>query len=175
MRQAIIVCPTRRALTCSRGQRLVLRAAVGLEQHVEGQFSLAMGECFAGTIAQQDREMLLHFLGHDLRSPLSTIVLGGRAIARRESLSSASTRDLERVLSAAQRMEGIIADLTDYLLPHVFEPFKRGKKGEGAGLGLYIVHRIAQAHDGSVDGESSAARGTTFRVRLPRQGVGPTR
>ena len=36
------------------------------------------------------------------------------------------------------------------------------------GLGLYIAERIVSAHGGSIDVESSAERGTTFTVRLPR-------
>lgn len=57
------------------------------------------------------------------------------------------------------------------LVPHVFDPF-RGRdthrsKGDGLGLGLYIVDRIAQAHGGHVQARSDADS-TTFRVRLPR-------
>ena len=64
--------------------------------------------------------------------------------------------------------EPIAADL----LPHLFEPFKRGRKGAGAGLGLYIVRQIAHAHGGSIEVQSNGGRGTTFLVRLPRQLVG---
>ncbi len=216
----------------------------------------------------EDRELVLHVLGHDLRSPLNTIVLGATLVQKREPLSDAGRRNVGRVLSAAERMTHLIAQLTDYtktrsagmlevvrekldlgelaaqivrehpthggrelrlertgdttgewdrsrllrlitnlvsnalaygapstpvtigvdgddrwvalrvhnegepiaaeLLPHVFEAFKRGRRGVGAGLGLYIVQEIARAHGGSVDVESSAGRGTTFRVRLPR-------
>ena len=37
------------------------------------------------------------------------------------------------------------------------------------GLGLYIVERIVAAHGGTVSVRSTAADGTTFTVRLPRQ------
>jgi PAS domain S-box-containing protein len=61
------------------------------------------------------------------------------------------------------------------LLPHVFEPLRQGKHaGEvraagGVGLGLYIVDHIVRAHGGTVDVHSTAAEGTTFIVRLPRE------
>ena len=38
----------------------------------------------------------------------------------------------------------------------------------GLGLGLYIVRHIVAAHGGTVTVDSSADRGTTFLVRLPR-------
>ncbi|MBN1205170.1 MAG: PAS domain-containing protein [Myxococcaceae bacterium] len=57
----------------------------------------------------------------------------------------------------------------------LFEPFRRGKRpaGEGLGLGLYIARQIAQAHDGRISVESCAERGTSFKVWLPRRGPAP--
>jgi signal transduction histidine kinase len=56
----------------------------------------------------------------------------------------------------------------------IFEPFRRGRAGDAeatrsAGLGLYIVRRIAEAHGGAADVDSAPGRGTTFTVRLPRR------
>jgi len=52
----------------------------------------------------------------------------------------------------------------------IFEPFRRGKRaaGEGLGLGLYIAKQIAEAHGGHISVESSAEQGTSFKVSLPR-------
>ncbi len=47
----------------------------------------------------------------------------------------------------------------------VFDPFFT-KRAEGTGLGLTIVHRIIDEHDGHIEVESSP-RGTTFTVTLP--------
>jgi nitrogen-specific signal transduction histidine kinase len=330
--------------------RLVLRAAVGLEQDVEGRFSVAMGEGFAGTVWKtmqpllthsaetdplvenpvlrmkgvkalygiplvcgdaligvakmgsrtatdflpddrliltstaeraaafisqkriaEDRELFLHVLGHDLRSPLNSIVLGAKLVEKQEPLPSYVERGIGRVLSAAERMDRLIGDMTDFtkvrvsgglpleresvdlgelvaeiarevqakggrelqlervgdatgewdrgrllrlianlvnnavsygdaskpvtlrvegadgrvvlsvhnegdpippeLQPHLFEVFRRGSKGAGSGLGLYIVQEIAHAHGGRVDVDSAPGRGTTFYVRLPRLAI----
>ena len=40
-------------------------------------------------------------------------------------------------------------------------------KPEGSGIGLSIVYRIIQLHDGAIDVQSEVGRGTTMHVRLP--------
>ncbi len=50
-------------------------------------------------------------------------------------------------------------------LSKVFDPFFT-KRAEGTGLGLTIVHRIIDEHDGHIEVESSR-EGTTFTVTLP--------
>jgi signal transduction histidine kinase len=41
-------------------------------------------------------------------------------------------------------------------------------KDHGSGIGLSMVYRIIQLHDGDVEVQSTPGRGTTFRVLLPR-------
>lgn len=57
-------------------------------------------------------------------------------------------------------------------LKHLFEPMWRGadgrRKGEGVGLGLFIVDAIVRSHGGFCQVRSSQDAGTTFRVALPR-------
>jgi two-component system sensor histidine kinase HydH len=50
-------------------------------------------------------------------------------------------------------------------LPKVFDPFFTKRTG-GTGLGLTIVHRIIDEHDGHIE-VSSSAEGTTFTVSIP--------
>lgn len=65
--------------------------------------------------------------------------------------------------------------IPDELLPNVFHPFLSGQRerarGDGLGLGLFIVKQLAEAHGGSVCVESTPQTGTTFRVQLPRSPV----
>jgi two-component system sensor histidine kinase PilS (NtrC family) len=56
--------------------------------------------------------------------------------------------------------------MTEDQLPRVFDPFYSTRAG-GTGLGLSVVHRIVEAHGGTVRAESSPGEGTAFHVRLP--------
>ena len=55
-------------------------------------------------------------------------------------------------------------------LPHVFEPFYRGKRAkddqvQGSGLGLSLVKKIVEGHNGKVSVSSDG--GARFRLLLP--------
>lgn len=58
------------------------------------------------------------------------------------------------------------------LLPHVFNPFRGGRRQEGRsaglGLGLYIVQQLVHAHGGEVEVQSGQGDRTVFHIRLPR-------
>ncbi len=54
----------------------------------------------------------------------------------------------------------------------LFQPFRRIKTREtfaieGTGLGLYLVKKIADRHNGSVYFRSQQGKGSTFGLRLP--------
>ena len=51
----------------------------------------------------------------------------------------------------------------------IFEPFFTTKPpGKGTGLGLSVSYGIIRDHAGEIDVESSPAKGTRFRIILPR-------
>lgn len=57
--------------------------------------------------------------------------------------------------------------IPDEIKARIFEPFFTTKPaGEGSGLGLDIVRKIVEKHQGQIEVESQPGR-TTFRVLLP--------
>jgi PAS domain S-box-containing protein len=60
------------------------------------------------------RERFIGILGHDLRTPLSAILLAAHKLLRKEALAEAEARALERITRSAGRMERMIHDLLDF-------------------------------------------------------------
>jgi signal transduction histidine kinase len=56
--------------------------------------------------------------------------------------------------------------MTPSELARIFERYYT-TKSSGTGLGLPIVQRIINSHEGQVHAESEQGAGTTFRVELP--------
>jgi two-component system, OmpR family, sensor histidine kinase VicK len=65
-----------------------------------------------------------------------------------------------------------------HVIPHLFQRFYRvesaNRHASGLGLGLYITHRIVEAHGGSIDVHSEVGVGSTFTIALPLAGAPST-
>jgi PAS domain S-box-containing protein len=84
---------------------------------------------------------------------------------------SSAYRDGEVVVAVADTGPGIAP--TE--LPRLFEKYRRAastRGQEGAGLGLYIVKLLVEAHGGRIEVHSTPGQGTCFSVFL-RAGVSP--
>lgn len=66
------------------------------------------------------------------------------------------------------------AGIPPEILPRIFDRFYRAPgaagRAPGLGLGLYISHRIVEAHGGRITVESEVGAGSTFTVVLPLRG-----
>lgn len=92
---------------------------------------------------------------------------GGQVVVRLEQSES------EAIISVTDTGIGISPEF----LPHVFERFRQAdgsstRNHGGLGLGLSIVRRLVELHNGSVLVESPGeGRGTTFTVKMPLASV----
>ena len=79
----------------------------------------------------------------------------------------------EAEVAIAVANSGSVIDASD--LPHLFEPFFRGKNADGvpgSGLGLYIVKSIVESLGGKVTVSSSVTEGTRFTLHVPAIAAG---
>ena len=82
---------------------------------------------------------------------------------------------IDRVMTAAQasrgrveiRVEDTGVGIAPEHLSRIFDLYFTTKE-RGTGIGLSMVYRIIQMHDGEIEVQSTPGRGTTFRVLLPR-------
>jgi len=121
-----------------------------------------------------DQHQLCHLFGNLLINALEA--LGGKgtvSISAREALQEAEPvedsepREAARtlVVEVADDGPGVPADILD----RIFNPFFTTKP-LGSGLGLSIVRKVVDAHDGHIDVQSGSEGGTRFRVTLPVTG-----
>ena len=60
--------------------------------------------------------------------------------------------------------------MTEEIRRNIFTPFFSTKSTLGTGLGLALTARIIRVHGGNILVDSEPDRGTTFRVRIPKDG-----
>ena len=74
--------------------------------------------------------------------------------------------DAEKYVNIAIEDNG--CGIADEAIDRVFTPFFTTKEG-GAGLGLYVVYRVIQAHQGAVQISSNCEHGTIVSIQLPAE------
>ena len=124
--------------------------SVVMETHVDRSLPLVYGD--AASLARAVQNLIANAVRHGA---------AGRWMAIR-----ASANDDGVVISVEDHGPGIAG--RD--LPHLFEPFYRGRGADrvrGSGLGLTIVKQIADAHGGGIAVDRRREGGAVFTLRLP--------
>lgn len=153
---------SKRLVECDLNQCLsqVYRAVVPIaaERSVNLQLQIPEGKL----PASGDKTLLIRALTNLVHNALKFTPPDGTV-----TLSAALEADKVNV-----RVEDTGSGILERDLPHIFGRFYRGErtrkdKNGSAGLGLYIVRRIIEAHAGTVEVEKTSELGSTFCVKLP--------
>ncbi len=104
-----------------------------------------------------DEELLRQAFLNILQNACQAMPSGGTVTVRTER----EGRELIRVSIAD---EGVGIPVED--LEKIFKLYYTTKP-DGSGIGLSLVYRIVQMHDGAIEARSEAGRGTTMIVKLP--------
>src|SRR5207244_2228827 len=123
-------------------------------------------------------------VAHEVRTPLGILRSSAQILGRSMPAADPEGPELVRmIIEEVDRLDRVVAGLLELARPHEplieptalapvlarapgFTPFFTLRKG-GTGLGLALVQRVVQAHQGTVSVDSAVGRGTTFRVELP--------
>jgi signal transduction histidine kinase len=143
----------------------VVTDAVEAEQSLASAASIPIHAEVAPAIpdVSADRDRLLQIFENLVGNALKFTPAGG-AIG-----VGAAARDHEVLFWVSDTGAGIDADD----VPHLFDRFWQGRKGDrrGLGLGLVIVKGLVEAHGGRIWAESAKGRGTTFFFTIPTTGT----
>jgi len=112
---------------------------------------------------EHDSDQIHQVLLNLLLNALQAIDQNGRITVTLERKGDAA------VVKVADNGRGISPDH----LPHIFRPFFT-TRGEGTGLGLSLVRRVVEDHQGRIDVTSTVGKGTTFSVILPLERTAQT-
>ncbi|MBM3797170.1 MAG: HAMP domain-containing histidine kinase [Acidobacteria bacterium] len=105
------------------------------------------------------RQAIINLIGNAAKYGFSGAWIGVKASATADGFVEIKVADHGPGIPAAD-------------LRHIFDAFYRGKSAvadqiHGTGLGLNLVKRIAEAHDGKASVHSEPGQGTEFTLRIP--------
>lgn len=111
-----------RALRSSVISHWMKQVKQGEEFEVEDmiRFNEAIDQALAESISsyaaavQASRDVFLGVLGHDLRTPLSAILLGADVLLRTDELGTRATKIASRIYTSVKRASHIVGDLLDF-------------------------------------------------------------
>ncbi len=115
-------------------------------------------EAVEGMAMQVDRAMVRQALLNLALNAIDAMPAGGTLALRARPVA-----DQQVELDVVDAGTGIAPEH----LARIFDLYFTTRE-QGSGLGLSMVYRTVQLHDGTIEVESSPGRGATFRLRLPR-------
>jgi two-component system OmpR family sensor kinase len=110
--------------------------------------------------------------GHYLERALQNLLVNAKKYARQHIIVSVTQHQQHWLLKVEDDGPGVAPELREEIIKPFFRAeASRNKDSGGFGLGLAIVQRVAQWHQGSISVGESKLGGACFELRLPlRQG-----
>jgi signal transduction histidine kinase len=151
------------------GGRRTINVRVGLDaliRELVSEFGAMAATRGIELVTHTSAEAIAHGARGDLRRALANLLVNAIAHTPRGGRVELSTT------KSAGRVEVSVADdgygIDESRRESLFERFSRAAQGgNGSGLGLYIVRRVAEEMGGSVRYEPREPRGSTFTLSLP--------
>ncbi|CAB3789614.1 hybrid sensor histidine kinase/response regulator [Pararobbsia alpina] len=157
---------------------VVFDALTGVQHHIDARrHTLVLKGVETKTFVFADHVRLSQLIGNLVSNAAKYTPTGGRIEVAVHSRASELADDVEptaenRVVTITVRDNGVGIDAD--VLPKVFELFAQGPSASnaraegGLGIGLALVKRIVDLHDGSIEIVSEGAnKGTLVTLRLP--------
>ncbi|HEX9108800.1 MAG TPA: ATP-binding protein, partial [Longimicrobiales bacterium] len=153
---------------------LALHAIEVVSQHADARGRRFEFEPPAGGLVVEGDEDLLHRALFNLL--LNAVQYAGHEGMVRVEVGRIEETELPSGLRLVEPVRIAVTDSGPGIpaedLPHVFDPFFTRRKG-GTGLGLALVQRAVQAHNGAIMVEPGPAGGARFQVFLPSLATAP--
>lgn len=91
-------------------------------------------------LVNRDRDLFLAVLGHDLRTPLGTILMSANILMTSTALNDQYRNALTRIVNSGTRMKQMVSDLLDFTLMRIHGGLKIDPAAMDMGI---VVRRIA--------------------------------
>lgn len=141
----------------------IILAAIDSQQALAASSSVILASDLSPGLPwiDADEERILEVLENLVGNAIKFTMAGGTTTV------GASARGAELLIWVKDNGPGI----PEEHLPHLFDRFWQGAKGDrrGAGLGLTICRAIVEAHGGRIWAESKIGEGTTVYFTLPKR------
>jgi signal transduction histidine kinase/CheY-like chemotaxis protein len=145
----------------------IILAAIDSQQGLAASSSVILASDLSPGLPwiEADEERILEVLENLVGNAIKFTMAGGTTTV------GASTRGAELLIWVKDTGPGV----PEGQLPHLFDRFWQGAKGDrrGAGLGLTICRAIVEAHGGRIWAESQPGEGTTVYFTLPKRERSP--
>ena len=163
------------------GEMALVEEWVNIEEIIASSIRLIEGRAEKGnvTLSTVIPADLPRLLAEELRSKHILLNLRSKAVKFTPAggtITAKAGRNDDGTLTISIEDTGIGISEDD--IEEVLEPFTQARSGraqrhEGTGLGLYLVKKLTEMHDGALEIESSLGAGTRVSVSFPKERIAP--